>query len=261
VEKKTKSSSIRIEACVNSTASAIQAQKGGAYRVELCDNLYDGGTTPGPGSIEAAREHLDIQLNVIIRPRGGDFLYSDLEFEIMKREVALCRERKVDGVVFGILLPGGAIDVRRTAELVSLAGPMSTTFHRAFDMTSDPIAALDDLIGLGVDRVLTSGQRPSALEGVDLIASLVRAAGDQIIVMPGVGIDADNVGELIRRTGATEFHVLAQKSQASRMEFKNEAVFMGTDPDLSEYEVQVTDHEQIRMICERAREAGAGKGQ
>jgi copper homeostasis protein len=249
---------INIEACVNSTESAIEAQKGGAHRVELCDNLHDGGTTPGPGSIEAARKHLDIKLNVIIRPRGGDFLYSDLDFEIMKREIILCREMKADGVVFGILLPNGVIDVQRMAELIALAGPMSTTFHRAFDMTNDPMRALDDLITLGIDRVLTSGQRPSAMEGLDLIASLVRDAGDKIVIMPGVDINPDNVGELVRRTGASEFHVLAQKSCPSQMEFKNEAVFMGTEPDDNEYKVQVTDCKQIQLICARAQEAASG---
>jgi len=223
--------------------------------VELCDNLHDGGTTPGQGSITAAREHLHIDLNVIVRPRGGDFLYSDLEFEIMKTEVARCREEGVDGVVIGILERDGSVDRKRTAELVELSGDMSTTFHRAFDMTRDPHAALGDLIDLGLDRVLTSGQKPSALAGIELIASLVEAAGGRIVIMPGAGIDAGNVGEIIRRAGAREIHAHAGRPQPSRMEFMNPDVFMGTDPNLAEYETVATGSDQILALCKAARRA------
>ena len=240
---------ILIEACVTSVSCALGAQEAGALRVELCDNLHQGGTTPGPGSIIAARALLDIGLNVMIRPRGGDFLYTDLEFEIMKTEVAYCSRHGVDGVVFGILRADGMVDVDRCAELVELAGTMSTTFHRAFDMTCDPIASLNDLIALGIDRVLTSGQRPSALEGIDLIAELVREAGDRIIIMPGVGIDADNVAEVIRRSGAREFHVYTQTVKPSLMGYCNPKVFMGTDPDLDEYAWDVIDVEALRRVC------------
>jgi copper homeostasis protein len=244
---------ITIEACVNSVTSALAAEAGGARRVELCDNLHDGGTTPGPGSIVAARRHLDIALNVIIRPRGGDFLYTDLEFEIMKTEVVRCRDEGVDGVVFGLLGADGTVDRDRTAELVDLAHPLSTTFHRAFDMARDPRRTLEDLIDLGLDRVLTSGQRPSALAGAELLAELVQIAGDRIVVMPGVGIDAQNVAEIVRRTRASEFHVLAESTVPSRMEYRNEAVFMGRDPELDEFAIRQTDAELIRRIVENAR--------
>lgn len=242
-------SPILIEACVTSVPCAISAREAGARRVELCDNLYAGGTTPGPGSIIAARAHLDIGLNVMIRPRGGDFLYSDLEFDIMKSEILFCREHGADGVVFGILHADGTVDIDRCAELVELAGTMSTTFHRAFDMTCDPFAALDDLISLGIHRVLTSGQRPSALQGIDLIAKLVRTAGDRIIIMPGVGIDPYNAAEVIRRSGAREFHVYTHTIKPSYMVYRNSTVFMGTDPDLDEYALDVIDIDALRNVC------------
>jgi copper homeostasis protein len=147
-----------LEACVNSAISAIEAQKGGADRVELCENLHDGGTTPSAGSIILARKHLHTGLFVMIRPRGGDFLYSSDEFEIMKSDIRMAKELGADGVVFGILLPGGTIDVERMKILSDLARPMGITCHRAFDMTADPFQAMEDLIGLGIDRILTSGQ-------------------------------------------------------------------------------------------------------
>ncbi len=246
-----------IEACVTSVTSALAAQDGGAARVELCDNLHDGGTTPGPGSIALARERLSIDLHVIVRPRGGDFLYSDLEFEIMKREVTACRELGVDGVVVGILNADGTVDTARTAELVDLAGPTSTTFHRAFDMTRDPHRALEDLVVLGIDRVLTSGQQPSAPAGVELIASLVEQAGERIVVMPGAGIDAGNIGEMVRRSGAREFHLHDGAPYPSRMEYRNAAVFMGNDPERDEYATEVTDAARIRSVVDAARKAWA----
>src|SRR4029079_2315147 len=151
-------------------------------RVELCDNLLEGGTTPSAGTIELARQHLTIALNVIIRPRGGDFCYSKIEFEIMRRDIELVKLMGADGVVIGILNPNGTIDKARTRTLVELARPMTVTFHKAFDMTRDPFAALDTLIELGVDRVLTSGQESSVLEGLDVVRALVKRAGRKIII-------------------------------------------------------------------------------
>ncbi len=251
------SSSITLEACVTSVRSALAAEAGGADRVELCDNLHDGGTTPGPGSIIAAFKHLNIDLNVIVRPRGGDFLYTDLEFEIMKTEVEYCRNLGINGVVIGLLLPNGQVDKKRTAELVILAGDMSVTFHRAFDMARDPYEALEDLIELGIDRILTSGQRPSVPEGLDLISGLVKQAGDRIIIMPGCGIRPLNVTEVVRQSGASEFHLHLETPAASLMDFKNPRVFMGTDPDLSEYETVTTHDEDFRTFVNAARSAAA----
>ena len=241
-----------IEACVDSVESAVEAEIGGADRVELCDNLHDGGTTPSIGAIEAARRKLEIDLNVIIRPRGGDFLYSDLELDIMRTDVQAARSAGADGVVFGILEADGAVNLEQVRQVVELAGPMSTTFHRAFDMCADPFAALESLISLGIDRVLTSGQRPSATEGAALIGKLVDAARGRIIVMPGVGIDASNIAHLIRLTGAREYHVLAERPVDSDMIFRNPDVFMGADPALSEFERPVCDRAAIREIVDVA---------
>ena len=246
---------IRIEACVNSVESAIEAEVGGAHRVELCDNLHDGGTTPSIGSIDAAHTQLDIDFNVMIRPRGGDFLYSDLELDIMRADVLAARAAGADGVVFGMLKADGTVNVEQSRQLVELAGPMSTTFHRAFDMCADPLAALEDLVSLGIDRVLTSGQRPSAIEGAALIKELVEAAHQRIIVMPGVGIDATNITHLIGLTGAREYHVLAERQVDSEMVYQNPDVFMGSDPEQPEFERPVCDSQAIRAIVEAASRA------
>ncbi len=247
---------IRIEACVNSVESAVEAETGGAYRVELCDNLHDGGTTPSVGAIEAAREKLEIKLNVIIRPRGGDFLYSDQELDIMRADVLAARAVGVDGVVFGILNPDGTVNSEQSRQIVELAGPMSTTFHRAFDMCADPYATIEDLISLGIDRVLTSGQRPSAIEGAPLLEKLVASAGKRIVVMPGVGIDESNIARLIRLTKAREYHLLAEHPVESEMAFQNPLVFMGTDPEQPEFERPVCDRVLIRAIVDEALRAG-----
>jgi copper homeostasis protein len=243
---------ILIEACVNSVESAVEAQRGGARRVELCENLFDGGTTPSAGAMHAARRRLTIGFNVMIRPRGGDFCYSLAELEIMKGDLEVAGAAGVDGVVFGMLDTDGTVDEGQCRDLIRLARPMSVTFHRAFDMTADPLAALDTLIDLGVDRVLTSGQQASAVRGADLIARLVERAGDRLVVMPGVGIDETNITGLIVRTGASEYHVLAEKRVASPVTHRNETAFMGSDPDRSEYERLVTDQDRIRAICEAA---------
>ena len=243
---------IQIEACANSVESAIAAEAGGACRVELCDNLFDGGTTPSLGAVRAARDRLGIEVSVMIRPRGGDFLYSDLEFEIMKADVAAAREAGAHGVVFGILRADGAVNLEQVRELVHLAGPMKTTFHRAFDMCAEPFAALEDLVSLGIDRILTSGRRPSAMEGAELLARLVETARGRIVVMPGVGIDAGNIATLIRRTGAGDYHVLAERSVESGMVFRNPDVFMGSDPEQPEFVRPVTDSGRIRAIVEAA---------
>ncbi|MCX6279853.1 MAG: copper homeostasis protein CutC [Bacteroidetes bacterium] len=236
-----------IEACVNSATSAIEAQKGGANRVELCENLHDGGTTPGVGSIRVARKRLDIDLFVMIRPRGGDFLYSQIEFDIMKEDIRFAKEQGADGVVFGILLPDGTIDRDRMKTLADLAQPMSMTCHRAFDMTMDPFQAIEDLIDLGFDRILTSGQKPTALEGALLIKNLISKTNGRIIIMPGSGVKEHNILELLTLTGAKEVHIHLEKQEVSRMIFKRHDVFMGK-PDLSEFENTQTDWKRIDKI-------------
>jgi copper homeostasis protein len=241
-----------IEVCVDSVESAIAAEQGGADRVELCDNLFEGGTTPSAGAIEAARRHLKIKLHVIIRPRGGDFCYSDIEFDIMKRDIAVAKELAADGVVIGVLQPDGEIDLERTRELVTLARPLSVTFHRAFDMARDPYRALEDLISLGVDRILTSGQEPSVIEGLDLIAALVRQAAGRILIMPGGGAER-NLPKIFDVARVTEVHVTGFSCVESRMRYRNSCVFMGGELRPPEYQRRVTDPEKIRALRRQPR--------
>ena len=242
-----------IEVCVESAAGALAAQEGGADRVELCANLLEGGTTPSAGTIRLARQKLTIAMNVIIRPRGGDFCYSDLEFGVMKEDIALAKEVGADGVVIGILTPEGDVDVARTAELVALARPLSVTFHRAFDMARDPYRALEDLIGLGIDRVLTSGQESSVLEGLDLITDLVRRAGERIIVMPGGGINERNIGKIVAQSGAREVHFAAAASVESPMRYRNARAFMGGELRPPEFALTVTDAGRVQQCMSAAR--------
>jgi len=236
-----------IEACVNSAISAIEAQKGGADRVELCENLHNGGTTPSIGAVRFARKNLHIGLFVMIRPRGGDFLYSDDEFKIMKEDIRAIKDLGADGVVFGILKPDGTIDRDRMKMLVDLARPMGITCHRAFDMTIDPFRAMEDLINLGIDRVLTSGQHKTAIDGASLIRDLIDKSSGRIIILPGSGIKEHNIMELIQATRATEIHIRLEKQKISRMIFKHPGVFMGS-PDQTELEHTVTDWQRIKEL-------------
>jgi copper homeostasis protein len=238
-----------LEACVNSAISAIEAAKGGADRIELCENMMEGGCTPSAGAIRFARQHLQIPIMVMIRPRGADFLYSDDEFEIMKQDIISAKVLGADGVVFGILKPDGSIDTVRMGRLVELARPMQVTCHRAFDMTADPIKALDDLISLGIERILTSGQSDSALLGAGLISKLIEHSAGRIIIMPGHGIKEHNLEEAIRLTGATEFHLYLTRKVPSSMQFARHDVKMGK-PDLSEYGHEVVDVERIKTAKE-----------
>jgi copper homeostasis protein len=236
-----------IEVCVDSVESAMAAERGGADRVELCDNLLEGGTTPSAGAIAVARARLGIKLQVIIRPRGGDFCYSEVEFAVMQHDVTLAKQLGADGVVIGILTAEGAIDIERTRTLIELARPLSVTFHRAFDMSRDPYRALEDLIGLGVDRILTSGQEPSVIEGLDLIAELVQLAGDRVIIMPGGGTER-NISKVVARSGVREVHVTGTTSVESAMQFRNQRVFMGGELRPPEYSRLTTDPERIRQL-------------
>ena len=237
---------IQVEVCIDSVASALNAEQGGADRVELCDNLFEGGTTPSAGCIEVVRQYIKIGLQVIIRPRGGDFLYDDFEFETMKKDIQLAKDRGADGVVIGILTPQGEVDRDRTQALVQLAQPMNVTFHRAFDMTADPFRAMNDLIELGVDRILTSGQRSTAWEGVGLIRKLVEQAAGRISIVPGGGINEDNITALVQQTGVSECHVSGRTTVASAMEYQNHRAFMGGGLRLPEYERKITDTQRIR---------------
>lgn len=238
----------KLEICVDSVESAIYAQNAGADRVELCSNLMEGGTTPGPGTISSARQNLTIALNVIIRPRGGDFLYSDIDYDIMRRDIDMCGENGVNGIVVGILQPDGSIDVERTAKLIEFARPMSATFHRAFDMCNDPFKGLEDVISAGAKRLLTSGHRNKAEEGTDLIRELILQADNRIIIMPGSGININNISFIARNTGAREFHLTGRKVIDSDMIFRKQDISLGGIPSIPEFSRKVADADMIRSI-------------
>jgi copper homeostasis protein len=237
-----------IEVCLESIASVLAAEQGGADRVEFCADLFEGGTTPSLGAFKTARSRSSIAMNVMIRPRGGDFCYSDLEFEAMKEDVRLFREAGCDGIVFGILTADGQIDVQRSAELIALARPCSVTFHRAFDMTVDASRSLETLIDLGVDRVLTSGMEATVGEGVQTLRSLVEQAGDKIIVMPGCGITERNFASIHQQVGAKEYHVFLPGTYESSMAFRPDHIYMGGMLRQPEFSISHTDPARVKTI-------------
>jgi len=237
----------RLEICANSVASCLEAQKGGAYRVELCAAIPEGGTTPSYGEITLARELLEIKLNVIIRPRGGDFLYSALEQSIMLKDIEIARRLGADGVVIGCLTARGEVEMQRSRELIDAAEGMSVTFHRAFDMCRDPFDTLERIITLGCDRILTSGLQPRAEQGIALLKQLVEKAGDRIIIMPGSGVNAQNIARIAKETGAKEFHLSARQPIESGMMYRNPDVKMGGEAVvIEEYTQQITAAEFVK---------------
>lgn len=243
---------MKFEICVDSVAGVRAAGDAGAHRVELCANLLEGGTTPSLGTIRRARMVTGIGLHVIIRPRGGDFLYDEDEFAAMAADIAAARAEGADGVVFGLLAEDGTVDRDRTRRLIEAARPLAVTFHRAFDMARDPLAALETLIELGVERVLTSGQEATALEGLPLIADLVARAAGRIVVMPGGGITPGNVARIVAGSGAAEIHFAALESAESAMTFRRPQVFMGGELRAPEYARAVTSAAQVRAVMDRA---------
>ena len=239
---------ILVEACVDSVESALAAARGGAHRIELCANLIEGGTTPSAGTLAVCRARLDIPICVLVHPRGGDFLYSAAELAVMLEDIAHAKEAGAHGIVTGVLRADGEIDAERTRELIAAARPLRVTFHRAFDVCRDAGRALETLIALGVDRVLTSGQAATAPEGTETIAGLVRQAAGRIVVLPGGGITVDNVADLVRATGVTEVHLTGAVTHQSGMSFRAPEVTIGSPAPRSEYEWSVTDAEQIRRV-------------
>jgi len=244
---------IQLEVCANSVASAIAAQDGGAFRVELCDNLEAGGTTPSFGQILMARKLLHIKLFVLIRPRAGDFLYSDTDYDIMAADVRNCIEAGCDGIVTGLLNTDGTVDKPRCLELVRMAKQwgLGTTFHRAFDMCADQYQALEDIIELGFDRILTSGGKTTAMEGSTIIAHLVEKAAGRIIIMPGSGITDHNAADLVHYTGVTEIHASARTNVPSKMKVKNDHIIMG-DNFGDGLGVDYTDVNKVKAIITAA---------
>ena len=228
----------------------MAAERGGADRVELCDNLLEGGTTPSAGAIKLARQQTRLGLHVIIRPRGADFLYSPVELAVMREDILTARSLGADGVVIGCLTADGDIDGERTAALVEAARPMSVTFHRAFDMCRDPRGGLEKLIDLGVDRLLTSGQEATVIEGLELIAELQRQAAGRIIIMPGGGITLRNVRRIAEATGVGEVHLSARAGVESRMQHRNSRVFMGGTLRPPEFSWKSTDETTVRGVVD-----------
>jgi copper homeostasis protein len=243
-----------LEVCVESVEGAVAAQEGGADRVELCANLLEGGTTPSSGSIQQARRNLHIGLQVMIRPRGGDFCYTATEFEVMKLDIEMARKADANGVVLGILKEDGSVDETRTRALTELARPLSVTFHRAFDMSRDPYEALETLITLGIDRILTSGQESSALEGLDLISDLVRKAGGRIMIMPGGGINERNFNRIVEQSCARELHVAALAEAEGPMKYRNTKCFMGGELRPPEFGLLATDAGRVRAFMRHLQE-------
>ncbi|NDF97648.1 MAG: copper homeostasis protein CutC [Chitinophagia bacterium] len=212
-----------VEIATTDYETTRMAVEGGAHRIELCASLSEGGVTPSYGTIRQCRESFSVPLYPIIRPRGGDFLYSDQEFAIMQQDIFACKALQCDGVVIGLLQADGRIDQVRTAKLVELAYPMGVTFHRAFDRCLDPEQALEQLIAIGCERVLTSGQQPTAPEGAALIARMQQLASGRIVIMPGSGVRPENVVSLAKQTGCMEFHSSLRALASSKMQFVHPA--------------------------------------
>ena len=221
---KTEHIMMTLEIAVFTIHSAIHAAAAGADRIELCENPFDGGTTPSYGTLTTIRDKITIPVFPIIRPRGGDFLYTADEFEVIKKDVDLCKSLGFEGVVLGLLLADGTIDVARTTELVDRAYPLEVTFHRAFDRAKQPMEALEQVINCGCRRILTSGQVPNASDGKELIQQLQEKADDRISIMPGSGVRSGNIKELARFTGVTELHSSARQLTPSLMQFYQQSM-------------------------------------
>ena len=235
-----------IEIASSDYATTAAAAKGGADRIELCANLGEGGTTPSYGLIKQCREDFSLQLYPIIRPRGGDFLYSDEEYSIMLRDVQLCKQTGCDGLVSGLLNRDGSIDIKRTSALIQAAYPLGFTFHRAFDRCFDPFEALEQLVEIGCERILTSGQRPVATEAAEMIARLNESAAQRIIIMPGSGIRKENIKMLADTTGCVEFHSSLRSKITSAMDFIHPA-FAGTE----DYENNAIDETAVKELLKQ----------
>ena len=237
-----------MEVCIDSAESAANAEAAGATRVELCSSLVEGGTTPSVGMLRVIKRKVSIPVFVMIRPRGGDFVYSQDDFDVMKEDLCALKQNGADGFVFGILTPSGDVDKERCRELLQLCDSLPTTFHRAFDMTKDPHESLNVLVSLGFSRVLTSGQDSSALEGLTLISALIETAGSKITIVPGGGITERNLGRILRESKAREFHCSARASQDSIMQFRNHSVKMGASYGPSEFIAKYTDVDKASSL-------------
>lgn len=246
---------MELEICADSVESAIAAEEGGAQRIELCSGLIEGGVTPSLGLIRAVRSRISIGIYVMIRPRGGDFLYSEEETAVMREDIAQAAHAGAQGVVLGLLTADGNVDVERTRELVELARPMSVTFHRAIDVSRDLERSIEDVIAAGADRVLSSGGEPTAAQGSARLHTLVQVADGRVKLMAGGGVRADNVRALAQATGAVEFHAALRTSILSPVTYQVREIHMG-DPSVDDYARSVVLSADVRMLRNAMDEAG-----
>ncbi len=244
---------LTFEISIDSVQSAINAERAGAQRVELCAGLTEGGTTPSIGMIKTVRKHINLQMFVIIRPRGGDFLYTHDEFEAMCNDILEAKKNGADGIVSGALTADGEIDIEKTKKMVELTYPLPFTFHRAFDMCNNSNEALEQLIEIKVSRILTSGQKQSAESGADLLSEIVKQADERITIMPGAGINVNNIIPLIKKTKATEYHFSGKKSFPSNMVYINKNISMGSSNNIEEYSIIRSDYDIISSVITKAK--------
>jgi len=245
---------ISIEVCVEGIGSALTAFKAGASRIELCDNLLQGGTTPSSGTLRALRKKTDKDIFVLIRPRAGDFLYSNDEFEVLCEDIRIAKSEGANGIVSGALMADGRIDKVKTARMIEEAHPLPFTFHRAFDVCRDPFEAMEDLIVLGVARILTSGQKPTAQEGLSCLKALIEKSNGRIIILPGSGIRAKNILQIMHQSGAHEFHVSERSIRQSKMLYRDSSIPMSSIPvtHSDEYSIREADFEKLRELISRS---------
>jgi copper homeostasis protein len=246
---------IVVEICVDSVASAMAAERGGARRIELCSDLLEGGITPSVGMIELVRAQVSIPLQLMIRPRGGDFCYTADEFEIMQRDIATAKKLGADGVVFGILSADGSVDTRRSRKLLELAHPLDVTFHRAFDMSANLLRALEEVCSIGANRILTSGGEQTALQGIESITGLVKATKGRIAILPGGGVGDDNARRILEVSGTREIHAGLGSSIPSPMAFRNPRISMGNAAEREYQRFEVLE-ENVRRLCDAVSNIG-----
>jgi len=237
-----------LEVCAFNVQSCIIAEKAGAYRVELCDNPLEGGTTPSYGAIKAARKKISIKLYPIIRPKSGNYFYDDVDLEIIKKDIEMIKQLGCDGVSVGVQTIDGEIDKERLSRIVEWAHPMGVTCNRVFDAAPDPFKALEDIIACGCERVLTSGQQSAAPQGASLLVNLVKQAGDRITIMPGAGVRSSNISGLIKETGATEYHTSARITADTPVRFQNKQVL-----DIGN--VYIADEDELKKIIQLLNES------
>ena len=239
--------SFKVEVCAFSLESCLAAEKGGANRIELCGSMYEGGTTPSAGLMQIAKQRVSIEIHPMIRPRGGDFCYSNDEISVMQADIRMAKELGCEGIVLGILQQNGQINIAQARAFVNLAKPMQVTFHRAIDMTPDYLKALEDIIETGCDRILTSGQENTVIEGIENIKMLVKQANGRIEIMAGSGVNADNAQTLIH-TGVNALHLTGRSVRDSEMIYRRAGIAMGGLSEVPEYEIIYSDFEKIRAV-------------